>query len=154
MKNKNGFTLIELLIVIVIIGILASLAQPVYQKFVLKGRFAEAYTFIGAIRKAQEAYNVECGEYADDLTELDIELPPIEARNFYYSLDVDNPPGISNNDYIIIAHPNPTKSGMANVVEHPHVHAKGAIGIWESNSKNHSHDEYSHQHNIEYGNPY
>lgn len=49
--TKRGFTLIELMIVVVIIGILASLAIYGVQKYVANSKSAEAKTMLGRISK-------------------------------------------------------------------------------------------------------
>ncbi len=68
--RKQGFTLLELIVVIIIIGILATLGFTQYTKMVEKGRSAEARMILGQIRTAQTGYNIEYGAYATDLTLL------------------------------------------------------------------------------------
>jgi len=54
--TKRGFTLLEMMIVVVIIGILASAALPLYRIYVRKSRVAEANNALGDIRQSQIAY--------------------------------------------------------------------------------------------------
>lgn len=60
---KKGFTLIELIIVIIIVGILASVGMTQYTKVVEKGRAAEARMILGALRSAEIADYLENGAY-------------------------------------------------------------------------------------------
>ncbi len=83
MQNKNqrqfpkGFTLIELLVVVLIIGILAAVALPQYQKAVAKSRFATLKPIAKAIKDTQEFYYNEHGSYAAsaELGDLSITIP-------------------------------------------------------------------------------
>ena len=50
MKNNHGFTLIELMIVVAIIGVLAAIAIPSYQGFVLKAQVSRAVSELSVYR--------------------------------------------------------------------------------------------------------
>ena len=77
---KQGFTLIELLVVVLIIGILAAVAVPQYQKAVLKSRFATVKEMAQSLANAEEVYYLANGKYTADFEALDIDLPPSEEE--------------------------------------------------------------------------
>lgn len=70
MTSQKGFSLIELMIVVAIIGILASIAIPNYQRFQAKARQSEARSQLAAVFTAEKAFLAEWNQYFGDLAEV------------------------------------------------------------------------------------
>ena len=81
MLKQKGFTLIELLVVVLIIGILAAVAMPQYEKAVLKSRMNSIWPLLKGLKTAQETYFLANGTYTDDLSLLDITIPKGDLRS-------------------------------------------------------------------------
>ncbi len=69
-KNKAGFTLIELLIVIVILGLLASLVAPKMFGKEESSKIKIAETQMKMLETALDTYRLDVGAYPDSLSEL------------------------------------------------------------------------------------
>ena len=63
MKNIKGFTLVELLIIVAIIGILATIAVPMYTGTINRSKRSEAYSNLQNLRLLEEQYFAENGCY-------------------------------------------------------------------------------------------
>jgi prepilin-type N-terminal cleavage/methylation domain-containing protein len=85
-KRPSGFTLIELLVVVLIIGILAAIALPMYNASVEKSRAAEALSIGKVLRGAADRYYLINGTYPSDsdMDALDISFPWESTGIYYY----------------------------------------------------------------------
>lgn len=64
-RNQRGFTLVELMIVVIIVGILAAVAIPMYQGATERAKASEAVAALGTIRGAMRVYYAEHGTYVN-----------------------------------------------------------------------------------------
>ena len=63
MAAQKGFTLIELMITVAVIGILAAIAYPSYQQYVLRANRAEAQAVLSETAQFMERYFTTNGTY-------------------------------------------------------------------------------------------
>lgn len=69
-KCRKGFTLIELMIVMTIVGILASLSVPNYNRAVIRAREAVLRETLYSFRSTIDQFYADQGKYPDSLSEL------------------------------------------------------------------------------------
>ena len=98
---KQGFTLVELLVVVLIIGILSSVALPQYTKAVKKAKGTQVVTAASALAKAANMAYLEDGRYErfylsyDGLLhtsndDFDIEVPALKVNGERWILGINN----------------------------------------------------------------
>lgn len=81
---QRGFTLIELMIVVAIVAILASIALPSYNDYLLRGRLAEAHGELAAMRSKLETFYLDNRTYVGACAANTVAPLPTAGR-FTYS---------------------------------------------------------------------
>ena len=88
--NRKGFTLVEVLIVVIIIGILASIGIPQFADSIEKAKGGEARAGLGHIQTGEKIYYAEKEYYTTNLSDLDINL-----TQKYWSFVISTPTSFS-----------------------------------------------------------
>jgi prepilin-type N-terminal cleavage/methylation domain-containing protein len=75
MRNRIGFTMVELLVVLVIVGILAAIATPMYLANTKRARASEAVGALSLIRQAERDYYTGHNGYTADVSDITQPVP-------------------------------------------------------------------------------
>ena len=70
LHSKKGFTLVELMVVVIIVGILAAVAVPLYRANLNRAASSEGVALLGSIRTAQRVYYAEHDTYTASWADL------------------------------------------------------------------------------------
>jgi prepilin-type N-terminal cleavage/methylation domain-containing protein len=87
-NGRSGFTLIEITIVLLLIGILSSIAIYGYRMMVNKARMTQAKTVLSHLTKTEAIYFTEHDVYTDNVILLDFD--PMKYPYYNVSVLLDN----------------------------------------------------------------
>lgn len=88
MRGRNsGFTLIEMVIVIVILGIMATIALPSYQNSVRKGQRSDGKATLLAVAGRMEQYMLDHGAYTYNMEDLGYDDDPMISPEQHFTID-------------------------------------------------------------------
>jgi type IV pilus assembly protein PilE len=89
MNSQKGFTLLEMMITVAIIAILAAIAVPAYNDYVLRGQLTEAYAQLAAQRVRMEQYYQDMRTYTGATAPGTVATCPNAGQHFTYACAVD-----------------------------------------------------------------
>jgi type IV pilus assembly protein PilE len=91
-KKSDGFTLIELMIVLIVIGVLAAIVYPSYQKYILKSHRATAINAVLDVASREARYYTTNNNYTSSMTALGYSADPYPVANgtdsYWYNVNL------------------------------------------------------------------
>lgn len=95
--NQQGFSLVELMIVVAIIGLLAAVGVPQYQKFQSRARQGEAKASLSALYATEQSFFAEWNQYTMDLRNMGFSVTGTDLRyNTGFVVDTNGCGGYSS----------------------------------------------------------
>ena len=85
---QKGFTLIELMIVVAIIAILAAIAIPAYQNYVIRSQVTEGMSLADGAKTGMSEFYASTGNWPTNNTSAGIALAASITGNYVSSVDV------------------------------------------------------------------
>ncbi|HUJ17793.1 MAG TPA: prepilin-type N-terminal cleavage/methylation domain-containing protein [Nitrospirota bacterium] len=110
-SSQRGFTMMELLIVMAIMGILLTIAQPSLRQSIVRAREAVLKENLFSLREAIDQYYADYGKYPDQLADLTSTQDP--AKSYMRSLPKD--PFTNAADWITVAPAEGSEGGIFDV---------------------------------------
>ena len=95
MKKLHGFTLIELMIVVAIIGILAAIAIPAYQDYVIRAQVSEGAVLVDGMKTRLAEFYSNAGHFSSSAASVGLMSQPTSIVGSYVSsVDAISIPGL------------------------------------------------------------
>ena len=138
MKKQPGFTLIEVMITVAIVAILASVALPSYQQYVMRGRIPEATSGLAAKRVQMEQWFQDNRTYAATAPATNAGTPDTTSSQYFNfsALDDGGNDTRSANGYTLFARGKGPMAGFTYTINQANLRSSTVTGVngWSGNA--------------------
>lgn len=98
-KKHHGFTLIELMIVVAIIGILAAIALPAYQNYIVRTQVSEGMMLVSPIKASMAVFYEERGAFPSTNASVGLPLATNITGSYVTAVNIGTAPGAIHATY-------------------------------------------------------